>query len=215
MNSMWGLKKKRFINFKETSVQYFLFFLWLLQWAEFMELGRDEPDAPLDEIIASQKSNQCCTLIYTSGTTGHPKGVMLSHDNVSFSPVVSHVCCLGLTVCDGRKVQCSWHLRHRFNMLCLQCRFSCPCRSPKIPQGIKITQHLAMCLWLKCFFKCIELSEWIYYNLFWNTFYSSQSSRIKVQNHFLVLCSSMQSYASEWFSVSCKNMYTVDVTPHS
>uniref|UniRef100_A0A667WLS5 Long-chain-fatty-acid--CoA ligase ACSBG2 n=1 Tax=Myripristis murdjan TaxID=586833 RepID=A0A667WLS5_9TELE len=54
-------------------------------WEEFMELGRDEPDAPLDEIIASQKPNQCCTLIYTSGTTGQPKGVMLSHDNLTWT----------------------------------------------------------------------------------------------------------------------------------
>ncbi|XP_062854876.1 long-chain-fatty-acid--CoA ligase ACSBG2 isoform X2 [Trichomycterus rosablanca] len=57
----------------------------LYTWAEFMELGRDEPDAPLDDVIASQKPNQCCTLIYTSGTTGQPKGVMLSHDNLTWT----------------------------------------------------------------------------------------------------------------------------------
>ncbi|CAG5863715.1 unnamed protein product [Menidia menidia] len=57
----------------------------LYSWAEFMALGRDEPDAPLDAVISSQKPNQCCTLIYTSGTTGQPKGVMLSHDNITWT----------------------------------------------------------------------------------------------------------------------------------
>uniref|UniRef100_A0A674HK84 Long-chain-fatty-acid--CoA ligase ACSBG2 n=1 Tax=Taeniopygia guttata TaxID=59729 RepID=A0A674HK84_TAEGU len=57
----------------------------LYSWREFMELGRDVPDSRLHEIIASQKPNQCCTLIYTSGTTGQPKGVMLSHDNLTWT----------------------------------------------------------------------------------------------------------------------------------
>nr|XP_057928889.1 long-chain-fatty-acid--CoA ligase ACSBG2 isoform X2 [Doryrhamphus excisus] len=57
----------------------------LYTWAEFMKLGCDEPDGPLDDIISSQKPNQCCTLIYTSGTTGQPKGVMLSHDNMTWT----------------------------------------------------------------------------------------------------------------------------------
>uniref|UniRef100_H3ACG6 Long-chain-fatty-acid--CoA ligase ACSBG1 n=1 Tax=Latimeria chalumnae TaxID=7897 RepID=H3ACG6_LATCH len=53
----------------------------LYTWEEFMDLGSDVPDMVLDDIINSQKPNQCCVLIYTSGTTGKPKGAMLSHDN--------------------------------------------------------------------------------------------------------------------------------------
>lgn len=51
-----------------------------------MELGNSVPDAQLDQIIKSQKANQCAVLIYTSGTVGDPMGVMLSHDNVSKAP---------------------------------------------------------------------------------------------------------------------------------
>ncbi|XP_035377717.1 long-chain-fatty-acid--CoA ligase ACSBG2 [Electrophorus electricus] len=61
----------------------------LYTWEEFMELGRSEPDTQLDDVIASQKPNQCCTLIYTSGTTGQPKGVMLSHDNLTWTALAT------------------------------------------------------------------------------------------------------------------------------
>ncbi|XP_061451471.1 long-chain-fatty-acid--CoA ligase ACSBG1 isoform X2 [Rhineura floridana] len=52
---------------------------------EFMELGNEVQDRELDAIINSQKPNQCCVLIYTSGTTGKPKGVMLNHDNITWT----------------------------------------------------------------------------------------------------------------------------------
>ncbi|XP_037679882.1 long-chain-fatty-acid--CoA ligase ACSBG2 isoform X2 [Choloepus didactylus] len=56
----------------------------LYSWDDFMELGDTIPDTQLEQVMASQKANQCALLIYTSGTTGNPKGVMLSHDNITW-----------------------------------------------------------------------------------------------------------------------------------
>ncbi|XP_011798911.1 PREDICTED: long-chain-fatty-acid--CoA ligase ACSBG2 isoform X2 [Colobus angolensis palliatus] len=56
----------------------------LYSWDDFMELGRSIADTQLEQVIKSQKANQCAVLIYTSGTTGMPKGVMLSHDNITW-----------------------------------------------------------------------------------------------------------------------------------
>lgn len=51
-------------------------------WDELDSLAESITEKELDERIAAQKPDDCCTLIYTSGTTGNPKGVMLSHDNI-------------------------------------------------------------------------------------------------------------------------------------
>ncbi|ELV10010.1 Long-chain-fatty-acid--CoA ligase ACSBG2 [Tupaia chinensis] len=56
----------------------------IYSWEDFMELGDSIPDSQLERIIESQKANQCAVLIYTSGTMGDPKGVMLSHDNITW-----------------------------------------------------------------------------------------------------------------------------------
>ncbi|XP_008334164.1 long-chain-fatty-acid--CoA ligase ACSBG2-like [Cynoglossus semilaevis] len=58
---------------------------FIYTWEEFMKLGSDVPDEQLNARIDSLRANECCTLIYTSGTTGNPKGVMLSHDNLTWT----------------------------------------------------------------------------------------------------------------------------------
>lgn len=61
---------------------------WLafLQWKGFLDLADGISDEKLDQIIDSQKPNQCCALVYNQGTLGTPKVMMLSHDNVSAAP---------------------------------------------------------------------------------------------------------------------------------
>lgn len=53
-------------------------------YSELFELGKDESNQP--EVEARKdavKSEDLATIIYTSGTTGKPKGVMLSHWNIT------------------------------------------------------------------------------------------------------------------------------------
>ncbi|KAM5237832.1 long-chain-fatty-acid--CoA ligase ACSBG2-like [Ctenodactylus gundi] len=57
----------------------------LYSWGEFLELGDSVPEAQLEQVIVSQKANQCAVLIYTSGTEGHPKAIMLNHDNITWT----------------------------------------------------------------------------------------------------------------------------------
>lgn len=58
---------------------------YLYSWADFLKMGEDMTDQELNAVISSLRANECCSLIYTSGTTGNPKGVMLSHDNVTWT----------------------------------------------------------------------------------------------------------------------------------
>lgn len=53
-------------------------------YSELFELGKDESTQPEVEARKNEvKPNDLATIIYTSGTTGKPKGVMLSHHNIT------------------------------------------------------------------------------------------------------------------------------------
>ncbi len=53
-------------------------------WKEIINIGKENKEKwvkDFEEIKASIKPDDLCSIIYTSGTTGTPKGVMLSHKN--------------------------------------------------------------------------------------------------------------------------------------
>ena len=54
-------------------------------WSKFLELGLNTSEQALDKRVAAQSPDDIATLIYTSGTTGLPKGVLLSHDNITWT----------------------------------------------------------------------------------------------------------------------------------
>lgn len=55
----------------------------VLTWDAFLAKGDELEDSIVDERLETIQHDQLATFIYTSGTTGPPKGVMLSHKNIT------------------------------------------------------------------------------------------------------------------------------------
>ena len=61
----------------------------VLTWEAFLERGADVSDEAFFARVDALAPGGLATLIYTSGTTGPPKGVMLSHQNLSWTADVA------------------------------------------------------------------------------------------------------------------------------
>ena len=58
---------------------------WAIHIDEAVERGRRQPSPTFEELLSKLNTNDRAALIYTSGTTGQPKGVCLSHANMTYA----------------------------------------------------------------------------------------------------------------------------------
>ncbi len=85
-------------------------------WNEFFKLGEGGDNSEIEKIMAGIKEDDLATIIYTSGTTGTPKGVMLSHKNVTANV---HATIPNLVVDSNHKVLSFLPMCHIFErMVC-------------------------------------------------------------------------------------------------
>lgn len=53
----------------------------VMDWSDFCQLGNQEDEQKVEELLKAASPEDIASIIYTSGTTGEPKGAMLSHLN--------------------------------------------------------------------------------------------------------------------------------------
>ena len=88
---------------------------WVIGFDTFLELGKEVEDAQFDTRTSKVRPTDTAGLVYTSGTTGVPKGVVLTHDNLTFTSQSVYGCA---TFNDGEEMFLFLPLAHVFARTC-------------------------------------------------------------------------------------------------
>ncbi len=89
---------------------------WVITFNEFMGLSKKVPEKDLNKRIDTVTPEDVAAIVYTSGTTGVPKGAVLTHDNMIFTPQSVKGC---VDVRDGDETFLFLPLAHVFARTCV------------------------------------------------------------------------------------------------